>query len=107
MFSKVGWIVTWLLGPLAAVAAGGVLNAFGQGDIHLTDLLAAATLLLWLCLAWAVARLQVGRIRTIYLSGCAAVVVAGVVVIALPQHPAKTAADNDVVDVSIVRPQKH
>ncbi len=105
MFAKVNWIVTWLLALLTAPAAMGILNAVENGDVLMPEILGGAMLVLWLCVVWAVAQLQPGVIRLIYLGGCIFLVSASFVYFSMPM-PHATAGADDVVDVSRIVPEK-
>lgn len=105
MFAKVGWVVTWLVAPLAAVAAVGFSNAIGEGDVHLTDVLSAVVVVLWICLVCAVAKVSAGRVRTIYLAGCITLAAAYLGLTAIPRQSPQ-AASSDVVSVGLIKPQK-
>ena len=105
MFPKVGWVVTWLAAPLAVIAAVGLSNAIGEGDVHLTDVLSATVVVLWICLVWAVARVNAGRVRMTYLAGCVILTAAYLGLSAMPRQPAKTTS-SDVVSVTLIKPQK-
>jgi hypothetical protein len=86
VFGRVGWVLTWLTAPVAAIAAGGVLTDAASAEDFSLYALSVSVLGLWLYSAWSVSRVTTGRGRLIYLSGCAILLLPGAAVAFIAMH---------------------
>ena len=108
MFTRIGWAVTWLFAPLAGLTVFGVAifaSLVGYSELAPIALVAAFALIMWLVLIWAVARLLSGRVRGVYLSGCAAFATAALAISGLPLL-AGPGSGSEQISVDLIKPPK-
>lgn len=108
MFTRIGWAVTWLFAPLAGLAIFGVAvftTLTGYDELAPAALMAVCALVMWLVLIWSVARLLSGRVRGVYLGGCAAFATATLAISCFPLL-AGPEAGSEQVSVELIQPPK-
>lgn len=108
MFMRVGWALTWLFAPLAGLTVFGVAafaSLIGYEELAPIALIAAFALTMWLALIWAVARLVSGRVRGVYLGGCAAFAIAAFAISCFPLLSGPKAG-SEQVSVDLIKPPK-
>jgi hypothetical protein len=104
VFTRIGWAVTWLFAPLAGLAMFGVAifaTLTGYDELAPAVLMACCALVMWLVLIWAVARLLPGKVRAVYLGGCAAFAIVALAASYLP-----TVEGPDETTVDLIQPPK-